>query len=122
MQETRLYYKMFENPITFTFDVAKKAHPDLEYDFAFAYLGDEELGPKEYSGPWGQTDFDGEFPTILVDPRLPICAFPEIFMHELAHVIVGFDAGHEEAWENEFKKLEEFYNQVFEELHADPDA
>lgn len=110
------------NPITFSLDVVKKAYPELNFDFEFAYLGDESVDPKEYTGPWGAADFESETPSILIDPRLPICAFPEIFFHELAHVLSGFDEGHSSNWNEMFENLHTVYHEMFEELYADPDA
>ena len=110
------------NPITFVFQVVKKAHPELEFDFHFSYLDDETIDPKVHNGPWGQADFETEVPTVLVDPRLPICAFAEIFLHEIAHIVVGFDAEHSAEWEQEFDRLHELYHEMFFELHGNPDA
>jgi hypothetical protein len=110
------------NPITFAFQVVKKAHPDLKFEFQFGYLDDESIDPKVYTGPWGQVDFETEVPTVLVDPRLPICAFAEILLHEIAHIVVGFEAEHSDAWEQEFDRLHSLYHEIFFELHADPNA
>ena len=102
--------------------VVEKAHPELEFNFSFAYLGDEATNPKVHTGPWGQSDFETEIPTVLVDPRLPICAFAEILLHEIAHIVVGLSAEHGDEWEQEFDKLHNLYHEMFFELHADPNA
>ncbi len=110
------------NPITFPFLVVKKAYPDLRFNFHFSYIEDENALPSEYNGPWGRADLSEDVPVVLVDPRLPICAFPEILLHEVAHVVMGVKAQHGPKWKKEFDKLRELYHQMFFELYGDPDA
>lgn len=114
------------NPISFAFDVVEKAHPDIQFDFHFAYLEDENIVPGDYNGPWGVTDFETSPVTVAIDPRLPLCAFAEILLHEVAHVVVGFDDGHDadghgDKWQQEFDRLHELYHEMFA-LQFDPDT
>ena len=65
----------------------------------------------------GLTDFgdDGEV-SVYVKTNLKIEDAAEIFAHELAHVAVGIEHDHDEAWENAFDAIFVEYNQIGDEL------
>lgn len=100
------------NPITFSLEITSINYPDLKYNFNWVYLENPEVCSEHYAGPWGAVNFDGDIPTVEIDPRLPIERFPEIFLHEIAHLVVGYEEDHNEVWEKEFEKLEESYNTI----------
>lgn len=56
-------------------------------------------GLHEAEGAWGRTHFDESPVVIEIDSRCPVAGAFDVFVHELAHVIAGFDAGHEKPWE-----------------------
>lgn len=111
------------DPIAFAAEVAEQAHPDLDFEFEFAYLADADQPDGAYSGPWGAAEFpeDGVL-RVVVDPRLPIQRFAEIFLHEVAHLVVGAETGHGEAWATAFNRLHSDYHRLFAERYGEPTA
>jgi len=109
------------NPFDFAFAVVDEVHPNLNFELCFAYLDDEEIPTSRYEGPWGCAEFgvDGDIDRVVIDPRLPLCAFAEILMHEVAHLVAGPDAEHSDVWNEEFAKLNVKYNEMFEKAYSD---
>ncbi len=70
----------------------------------------------ENEGAYGCTTFpdDGSIPIIEIDVNVPIGSFPEILAHEIAHVVVGPDAGHGTEWEKEFDLLQTKWTELLE--------
>lgn len=69
--------------------------------------------------PFGETiEKEGgkEF-VINISANLPVMVAVEIMAHELAHVIVGLDEGHNKKWDKMFSKLQkDFYRSQIEDL------
>ena len=62
----------------------------------------------------GLTDFDEETGevTVFVKPHLSVGDAAEIFAHELAHVAVGAEHGHDEMWEKAFDDIFDEYERI----------
>lgn len=108
------------NPFNFALSVVSEAYPDLDFELCFAYLDDEDIPTSRYQGPWGCAEFgtEGAQDSIVIDPRLPINAFAEILMHEVAHLVAGPDAEHSEKWDEIFMQLNNKYNDMFEKAYS----
>lgn len=54
----------------------------------------------------GFTDFNDDGTVIVrVSSEIPVSAAAEILCHELAHVAVGIEHGHDGTWEEAFEKI-----------------
>lgn len=66
---------------------------------------------------FGVTQFgDDGYIQVCVKPTLPVCDCAEIFAHELAHVAVGDEHGHDSEWEKAFDDIFREYNRIGDEL------
>lgn len=92
----------------------KNLYPDKECEIYWEpQIRDEENGQPVY----GMTDFgdDGKV-TVFVKPSLAVADAVEVLAHELAHVAVGVDHGHDEAWEKAFDDIFAEYNRIGDAL------
>lgn len=94
----------------------KNLYPDKEYE---AYL-DPYIRPTEDGGTvYGLTDFgDDGIVTVFVTPTITVEQAVEIFAHELAHVAVGVEHEHDEAWEEAFENISIEYNRIGDEMYG----
>lgn len=54
----------------------------------------------------GYTDFNDDGSIVVsVSSEIPVSAAAEILCHELAHVAVGIEHEHDNAWEEAFEKI-----------------
>lgn len=68
---------------------------------------------------YGLTDFgDDGIVSVFVTTTIPIVDAAEIFAHELAHVAVGVEHDHDEAWEKAFDDIFSEYNRLGDALFA----
>ena len=98
----------------------KNLYPDKEFEcFWEPYIRSEEDGTPAY----GLTDFadDGTI-TVYVTPTITVAQAAEVLGHELAHVAVGFEHGHDEIWEKAFGDIHEEYNRIGEEMFPSAQA
>ena len=95
----------------------KKLYPDKDCEIYWEpQIRDEEDGKPVY----GLTDFadDGSV-AVFVKPSLEVADAVEILAHELAHVAVGVEHGHDEAWQGAFDKIFEEYNRIGSQMFPD---
>lgn len=66
---------------------------------------------------FGYTDFpcDGGTPMVYINAEYPITMQTEILAHELAHVAVGAEHGHDEIWNKAFDAIFDEYEKIAEE-------
>lgn len=57
---------------------------------------------------------DGSYPVIYVSAELPFKDVVEIVAHEMAHVIAGQDAEHDETWEQAFSDIHLLYGEIYD--------
>lgn len=63
---------------------------------------------------YGETRFpdDGGIPVVYVYANYPVNQQVEILAHELAHVAVGSEHDHDEAWETAFDAIQDEYDRI----------
>lgn len=114
METRKLRPSPFVNdPFAMVWEAFKTLYPDKECECSWNPLLEDE---EENGEPiYGYTHF-GDDGTVLVcvGTGLPINHSVEIFAHELAHVAVGKDHEHDEAWEQAFEAIYQEYNRMIE--------
>lgn len=96
--------KLFVNdPFVRVYEVFRKLYPDK--DCCCFWTDDLE----EAYGVTLFPDNPRMSPEIFISADLPVKHAVEILAHELAHVAVGADADHSEAWENAFEAIHRAY-------------
>lgn len=65
---------------------------------------------------YGETIFpeDCGEPLVRISAEMPVVGAVEVLAHELAHVAVGPEAGHGEAWEEAFDAIHRKYMEMIE--------
>lgn len=102
------------------FALVWKAFENLYPGKKFEAYWDSMIRDEEDGAPvFGLTDFadDGTI-SVFVKPDLEVNNAVEIFAHELAHVAVGAEHDHDEAWEAAFDAIFQEYNRIGDELFA----
>ena len=109
----------FENdPFAIVWTAFHNLWPDAVCDVCWrGGLRDENGEPV-----WGVTTFvDDDIPEVAINPSLEVWDAVEVLAHELAHVAVGIDEDHGEAWEKAFVAIHAEYDRVMREEHPDAD-
>lgn len=90
----------------------EQLYPGKKFECWFA----PELESEEGEEVYGLTVFkdDGEI-YVFVSAKLHLSDAVEIMAHELAHVAIGYDHGHDEAWESAFDKIHKRYEEICKE-------
>lgn len=92
----------------------KNLYPDKDCKCYWDVIEDKtEDGHEVYGCTYFGTD---EGVTVVVTPTLPICDATEIFAHELAHVAVGSNEEHSNAWKAAFDAIFTEYNRIGDEM------
>lgn len=103
----------FENdPFSIVWKAFKKLYPDKNCKcFLVPEIESDE------NEAFGCTEFweDGNI-VVFVKATLSICDAAEILAHELAHVAVGENEGHGEAWEKAFDDIHKEYERIGETI------
>lgn len=102
------------DPFAVVFQVFTKLYPHAECDVVWV----EQLRDDEGGVVYGVTTYpasEGEIPLVEISAELTVQDAVEILAHELAHVAVGMDAGHGEAWEKAFQRIHQEYVDMMEE-------
>ena len=99
---------------TLVYKAFKNLYPDKDCDCQWV----TELEPAEDGHEvYGVTTFSDDFVLVEVSAQLTVVDAVEILAHELAHVVVGSDAGHGPEWEAAFDAIFDEYNRIgFEEF------
>ena len=105
----------FENDMfAMVYQAFKNLYPDKEphcewvSSFEKSEDGLERLGMTTFAE-------DGEI-YVEICGSIKVTDAVEIFAHELAHVAVGGDKGHEEEWEEAFDRIFDEYNRIGNEM------
>jgi len=88
------------DPFKLVVAVAHDLYPSVKADVMFCSPEKAELGT---------TDFGPRVPVILVSVDVPVGMAPQILAHEIAHVAVGFKAGHGPKWKKAMKDIHREY-------------
>lgn len=105
----------FKNdPFAIIYQAFKRLYPNKPCEIWWDVPRDEEVDKDAY----GVTNFpdDGSIPHIFVYPNYPVYQQTEILAHELAHVAVGPEHEHDEAWSTAFDAIHEEYGRIGAEL------
>lgn len=97
---------IFHNPFQKVIDAAIKVYPELECIIQF----DPRLECPPYGETWWSSEVN-EIPVISISSELTIENSLEILAHELAHVIAGLEADHNDEWKHIFSKIHRQYNE-----------
>lgn len=87
-------------------------YPDKKYH---CFWTENNIEAEDGETAYGMTAFPCEgsdesaVPEILISAELPVKHAVEVFAHELAHVAVGVEEGHGEAWERAFERIHNAY-------------
>lgn len=96
--------KLFVNdPFARVYEIFRQLYPDKDCCCFWTDALDDAYGVTLFS------DNSRMPPKVFVSVDLPVKNAVEILAHELAHVAVGLDAGHGEAWENAFEAIHRTY-------------
>lgn len=98
----------------------KNLYPDKECEcFWESHIRDDGEGNEIF----GLTDFgdDGSV-VVFVRADLTVSVATEILAHELAHVAVGVDHDHDEAWESAFEAIFQEYHRIGDAMFGDPNV
>lgn len=95
--------------------VAKYFHllyPEKKY---ICFWTENNIPAEDGETAYGMTCFPDEgsdvstVPEILISAELPVKHAVEVLAHELAHVAIGVEEGHGEAWEKAFEAIHRAY-------------
>lgn len=102
----------FKNdPFSITWEAFKSLYPEKECVCWF----DNDIRADDGDKAYGLTSFeeDGSI-QVFVDANIAMENATEVFAHELAHVAVGFDHGHDAEWESAFESILNEYEKICE--------
>ncbi len=125
VREGYLYSPMvspFKNdPFALVWTAFANLYPDKEF---VAYWDPMIRDAEDGTPVFGLTDFSEDMtPAVFVKPSLDVNNAVEIFAHELAHVAVGVEHEHDDAWDDAFEAIFREYNRIgnalFEEMSED---
>lgn len=83
-----------------------------EYDDVYCYIliGDELTDGENTFGCTVFPEEFGDWPHIEIHPSLSVPDATEVLAHELAHVIAGKEADHNDKWESVFENINKLFN------------
>lgn len=110
----------FKNdPFAITWIAFKNLFPDKDCECWF----DTDMKADDEDKAYGLTNFcDDGTVVVTVDSEVTLENATEILAHELAHVAVGYDHGHDDVWDEAFGKILEEYDRIGKEIVSKSDA
>lgn len=96
--------RFINNPIEILFEIVNEKYPGTDCDII---IGMQMTDGKETLGCTLFPDDPNERVVIEINPTLSLENATEILAHELAHVIAGKEADHNEQWDAVFADLHE---------------
>lgn len=88
-------------------------YPETKYTAQMVEKLEDENGQEVYGCTYFDEDHK-EIPLIEVSGQTPASAVPEIFAHELAHIVTN--DGHGQSWDQVFEDILNKYTELCEEL------
>ena len=90
-------------------DIFEERHPKNNVTIQYVQ------GMKEKADAWGETFFpnDGGAPVVSIDVEIPVIGAIDVMAHELAHVAMGPNGEHGEAWEKEYSEINNVFHKKF---------
>lgn len=105
----------FKNdPFAMIYEAFKRLYPGKQCEIWWGVPQDDEVDKEAY----GVTNFpdDGSIPQIFVYSDYPVHQQTEVLAHELAHVAVGVEHGHDKVWEAAFNAIYREYDRIGAEM------
>lgn len=105
--------KIENNPIDRLLLIFEKEYPNQAKNISRLYFGKVDKG-------FACTLWNDDGISIVISPiikkkkDITFVVATELLAHELAHVVAGYDAGHNEEWEKHFYRLFELYEKSWE--------
>jgi predicted SnoaL-like aldol condensation-catalyzing enzyme len=105
---------IWNNPIDTVMQAANELYPDLKVFMQF----DPSVRHGKFLflrwGTHGYTNFpaDKSEPQINISSKINLGRIVEVIAHEIAHAVAGYDADHGKAWQTEFDKIFDKYNEI----------
>lgn len=105
-------FKIINDPIKCLLDTVNKMYPEVDCEIQY----DDSMNM--YEDEFGCTIFpdDGSKPYIVLNPELNIGNLVEIIAHEVAHVIAGKEAEHNDKWQIIFDEIYNAFQEDFTNL------
>lgn len=103
----------FKNdPFSIIYQAFECLFPEKQCDICWGMPDDAE------ENAYGITIFpaDKMKPTVFISPDYPVSQQAEILAHELAHVAVGAEQGHDETWDAAFDAIQKEYDRIVSKL------
>lgn len=110
--KTQVKNPFVNDPYAMVWEAFKRLYPDKECEVWWGAQKEED-----HEKGYGYTHFpdDGSMPTVIVYAEHPVNIQTETLGHELAHVAVGPEHEHDEAWEAAFDAIFNEYNKIGDE-------
>lgn len=106
------------DPMPLIYKAFRLLYPETQVDEIYYQPGLTDDDEKEICGFTNFAD-DGTV-QIFVSADITVLNAAEILAHELAHVVVGKDNGHNEKWESVFSEIHKKYMDIMEEHFSNP--
>lgn len=95
------------------FSLVYKAFENLYHKECICEWSPTSFKAEDGSDAYGMTTFDDDGKILVsISADIPVTGAVEVFAHELAHVVVGIDAGHGKEWEETFEAIYREYERI----------
>jgi hypothetical protein len=91
------YKRLYDNPCEIWWDYHEEDNHNEEYGFT-------------------HQPNDGSIPTVIIYSDHPVSIQVETLAHELAHVAVGVEHGHDSVWEEAFEAIHVEFEKIGDEM------
>lgn len=102
-----------KEPTWAVIEAVRKLHPGLDVDTEM--MEHETLQAIAEDGAWGAAQFKGgRAVRIVISDELPYCGVPDVLAHEIAHVVVGIEHGHDRVFKNAYRRIRRAAKKIME--------
>lgn len=104
------------DPFSLVYMAFENCYPGKQCE---VYWDDKDMREENGEQQYGFTEFNDDGSVVVcVSPDIKVADAVEILAHELAHVAVGIDENHGQAWERAFDRIFVEYNRIANEMFA----
>ena len=101
------------DPFAYVWEAFRNLYPGKECECHLSAPEDTECEPRGGMTVWVDGE-EGSAIIVLVNPHLSVLDAVQVLAHELAHVAVGPESSHGEAWEEAYEAIrEEYYALIY---------